>query len=476
MEPTMTRYPEMERFSSQIEAAGLHPLVVESFGRLYGRYRDGDPGTLPWAGVSPAGPDEIVEYDSIDAEDRARGERLLSELAVISLNGGLGTTMKLAGAKSLIPVHDGESFLDLTARQVLGLRATSGHRVPWLLMNSFRTRDDTLKALCRFPDLAVEGLPLDFLQNRVPRVVQETHLPLELEPEDVNWAPPGHGDVYLALHLNGLLEAMLERGIRWAFVSNVDNLGGTVDPAILGFMERSGVEFIMELTDRTIADIKGGPMVRFTDPRVPGSPSRLMLLERSQVEEERLAEFEDLSVFPVFNTNSLWWRVDAMLEQVRQGPLDLPMIVNPKTVQGVEVVQLETAMGAAVGCFERSLGVKVPRSRFAPVKATSDLLVVRSDAYVVDPADLGLRPNPSRQLPEPPVVQLDARYFKGLPDFDARVPCPPSLLRCRSLTVEGDVRFGENVRVEGDVTIRNPTGEQRSVPHGAALVDETLEL
>jgi UTP--glucose-1-phosphate uridylyltransferase len=472
----MWRYAEMERFSRRIEAAGLHPLVVESFGRLYERYRDGDPGKLPWAGVSPAGPDELVPHGALDARDRTRGERLLGQLAVISLNGGLGTTMELAGAKSLIPVHDGASFLDLTARQVLQLRASSGRPVPWLLMDSFRTRDDTLAALSRYPDLAAPGLPLDFLQNRVPRVVRETHLPLELEPEEVNWAPPGHGDVYLALHLNGLLERMLERGIRWAFTSNIDNLGGTVDPAILGFMERSGVEFVMELADRTIADVKGGPMIRFTDPRDPDRPSRLMLLERSQVEEEHLAEFEDLSVFSIFNTNSLWWRVDAMLERVRKGSLDLPMIVNPKTVQGVDVVQLETAMGAAVGCFERAVGLRVPRSRFAPVKATTDLMVVRSDAYIVDPADLGLRPNPTRRLERPPVVRLDPRHFTGLADFDARVPSPPSLLGCRSLTVEGDVRFGEEVHLEGDVTIRNASDEQRRVPDGAVLVDETLEL
>ena len=158
--------------------------------------------------------------------------------------------------------------------------------------------------------------------------------------------------------------------------------------------------------------------------------------------------------------------------------MDLPMIVNPKTVQGVEVVQLESAMGAGVGCFDRAVGVRVPRSRFAPVKASSDLLVVRSDAYVVDPTDLGLRPNPARpaDLPDPPLVQLDPRFFRGLSEFDVRLPSPPSLIACRSLRVEGDVRFGRGVRCEGDVTIRNATARQRVVPDGAVLTDETLEF
>jgi len=203
-----------------------------------------------------------------------------------------------------------------------------------------------------------------------------------------------------------------------------------------------------------------------------------MLLEGSQVEPGHMEDFCNLGVFSVFNTNSLWWRLDAMLERLKQGTLELPMIVNPKTVEGVEVVQLETAMGAAVGCFERSAGVKVPRSRFAPVKATSDLLVVRSDAYLLEAEDLGIRPNPARpaHLTGPPVVSLDDRFFKGLRDFDARFPDPPSLVACRRLSVEGDVRFGREVRVEGDVVVRNRSGSQRAVPDGTLLRDETREL
>lgn len=248
-----------------------------------------------------------------------------------------------------------------------------------------------------------------------------------------------------------------------------------MDPGFLGLMEREGLQFVMEVPRRTLADIKGGPLIRYTGPDGRG---RLMLLERTQVETEHLANFGDLQRFDVFNTNTLWWRLDVMLDRLRQGALELPMIVNPKTVQGVEVMQLETAMGAAVGSFERAAGVHVPRSRFAPVKATPDLLVVRSDAYRLDPEDHAIRPSPDRprELVGPPVVRLDDRYYKGLPDLDARIPEPPSLVACRSLTIEGDVRLGAGVRMEGDVVLRNRSAKQKTVPDGTVLRDETREL
>src|SRR5207244_8696148 len=98
---------------------------------------------------------------------------------VIKLNGGLGTSMGMTRAKSLLEVKDGQTFLDLIARQVLELRERSGARLPLVLMNSFATRDDSLAALERYPDLSA-GLPADFVQNKVPKIRAE-----DLEP--VSW-------------------------------------------------------------------------------------------------------------------------------------------------------------------------------------------------------------------------------------------------------------------------------------------------
>jgi UTP--glucose-1-phosphate uridylyltransferase len=303
------------------------------------------------------------------------------------------------------------------------------------------------------------GLPIDFLQNKVPRIDRASALPARFADEEDAWAPPGHGDVYLALWSTGLLQALRDRGIRWAFVSNVDNLGATFDPAILGHLDAHGVEFAMEVTDKTLADIKGGTLIR--------RGGRLCLLEVAQVEPEHVGDFQDVKAFSVFNTNNLWWRLDALAERLEQAALELPMIVNPKKVEGREVVQLETAMGAAVGSFDRAIGIRVPRTRFAPVKTTSDLLAVRSDAYDLDEG-FAIVPSPRRDPTlGPPLVKLDDRFYKGLAEFQQRFPHAPSLREARSLTVEGDLRFGKGVQIVGEVTLRNGRDEPRTVPDGA---------
>lgn len=459
----------VETFTAKMTAAGLSQRLIESFVRLYRRYRGGDPGQLPWSQIRPTDPGDLVPWSELQDDALAQsGRELLEQLVVISLNGGLGTTMKLARAKSLIAVRQGQSFLDLTARQVLSLRQQQGVQVPWLLMNSFHTRQDSLDALASHAGLQLSDLPLDFVQNKVPRIAAQRGLPLDLPNDDeATWAPPGHGDVYLALWQTGLLERLLERGARWAFVSNIDNLGSTVDPRILGYLERENFDFAMEVADKSPADVKGGTLVRHD--------GRLMLLERAQVEPGHEADFADLSRFSVFNTNNLWWRIEPMLEALRsRGGLDLPMIVNPKTVAGQQVVQLETAMGAAVGSLDRAVGLLVPRARFAPVKATCDLLAVRSDVYSLDD-DGAVRPAPGRAAGlGPPVITLDDRFYKGIDDFEARFPHALSLLGCRSLAVEGDLSFGRDVAMEGDVVLRC-AGSAR-VPDGKRFTSGTYEL
>jgi UTP--glucose-1-phosphate uridylyltransferase len=460
---------ETEAFVRLMRQEGLDERVIQAFSRLYRRYRQGDTGKIPWAEVREPDAGDIVPFAELEDDAlRERGEKRLAELAVLRLNGGLGTTMKLERAKSLIAVREGLSFLDVTARQILALREKHAAEIPWLLMNSFRTRDDSLEKLVGYRNLAVRGLPLDFLQNKVPRIVKATALPASFAEAEDCWAPPGHGDLYLALWSTGLLEQLRAQGIRWVFASNVDNLGATVDPCILGYLDREQIEFAMEVTDKTLADIKGGTLIRCR--------GRLELLEGAQVEEEHAEDFQDIKTFSVFNTNNLWWRVDALLDRLEKAELELPMIVNPKTVHGTDVVQLETAMGAAVGCFARAVGIRVPRSRFAPVKATSDLLAVRSDAYLLDEA-FAIRPNPERDPAlGPPLVKLDDRYTKGVADFEARFPHPLSLLRCKSLRIEGDVRFGRGVRAHGDVLVRNGSQEQRTVPDGTLLGPGAHEL
>jgi UTP--glucose-1-phosphate uridylyltransferase len=418
--------------------AGESEAARAAFRRMYAQLVGGDAGALPGEELEPVRDVRRLDDLSVDAPDE-----VLDRAAIVRLNGGLGTSMGLSAPKSLIEVKPGHSFLDVIVGQVLALRRRHRARLPLVLMNSFSTQNATLAALRRYGDLAVD-VPLDFLQSREPKLRASDIEPVEWPADpQLEWTPPGHGDLYAALIGSGMLEALLERGYEYLFVSNVDNLGAVLEPRLLALVAREHLPFVMEVVEGTEADRKGGHVARRN--------GRLLLRETAQVPEGD-ESFTDFRRWRYYNTNNLWLHLPTL---ARNGAPALPLIVNHKSVDPAdpsspEVLQLETAMGAALGSIEGAEVVCVPRSRFAPVKTTNDLLVVRSDAYVLHDDDSRLEPAPARAGAPPPVVDLDPRFYKLLADFEARFPAgPPSLVRAERLVVRGDVTFGAGSAVSG---------------------------
>ena len=438
--------------TDKMRADGQPAEAIAAFARAYEELRAGASGTVPDDDIEPVrnvpAADELLPRDPSGP---------LDQVAVVKLNGGLGTSMGMTRAKSLIEARDGLSFLDVIARQTLALRERHGIPLPLVLMNSYRTRDDTLAALARYPELAAD-VPLDFLQHREPRIRADDLMPVQwpADPE-LEWSPPGHGDLYPALRSSGLLAALLDRGYAYAFVSNADNLGAVLDPRPLAW-------FAMEVVEGTEADRKGGHIARR---RADG---RLLLRETAQADDP--ASFRDFRRWRFYNSNNLWidLRALAALLDEGDGVIDLPLIVNRKRVDGAdpaspEVVQLESAMGAAIGAFAGARAVLVPRTRFAPVKTTDDLLVLRSDVYrLADDARV------VRTREDEPFVALDPDHFATIAGFDARFPAgPPSLAACERFVVRGDVTFGAGVVVRGSVEVNAPAGASLRVGDGTTL-------
>ena len=227
-------------------------------------------------------------------------------------------------AKSLLEVKEGRTFLDIIAGQVLELRRRHGARLPLVLMNSFYTRDDTLRALENHADLESD-VPPDFVQNKEPKITVEDRVPIEWPADpDLEWCPPGHGDVYTALQTSGTLEALLEHGYEYAFLSNSDNLGAVLDPRVLSWFAAERLPFVMEVCEKTPADRKGG------HPAVLKATGRLVLRETAQTPEEDLERFGDIDTWKYFNTNNLWVDLRALAKVLddNDGVLGLPMIVN----------------------------------------------------------------------------------------------------------------------------------------------------
>ena len=459
MADTLTASVEKMRSDGVAEAA------VETFSRYYEQLREGDVGMLPESELEPIG--ELPDAEQLP-EDEAGASEALDRAVVLKLNGGLGTSMGLDAPKSLLEVKEGLTFLDVIVRQVLGLRRRFDARLPLVLMNSFATREETLAALERHPDIGSD-VPIDFVQNKVPKLRADDLEPVSWpENPELEWAPPGHGDLYTAMVGSGMLETLLDGGYRYAFVSNSDNLGAVVDPRILAWFAREEIPFLMEAADRSEADRKGGHIAR-------GPGGGLVLRESAQTPDEDMDAFQDVSRHRYFNTNTLWVNLQALADLLerRGGFLGLPMIANRKTVDpsdksSTEVIQVETAMGAALGVFDGAQAVRVPRRRFAPVKTTNDLLGVRSDAYVLtDEGHVTLAPE---RQDMPPFVDLDSSFYKLVGDFEQRFPAgPPSLVACERLTVSGDVLFGRDVVVRGSVAIQHDGDEPLRLADGSVL-------
>jgi UTP--glucose-1-phosphate uridylyltransferase len=446
----------LELARTKMKAANVDPTAIDVFSHYYRELEAGATGLIPEDTIEPLLDPPVLADLEIDAD---AGVEALRQTAVVKLNGGLGTSMGIDRAKSLLPVRDGKSFLDLIVAQFRYARETTGARLPLVLMNSFRTRDGSLAALSRHPDVAVDGVPADFLQNQIPKIRTSDLTPVEWPADpSLEWCPPGHGDIYTALLGSGVLQTLLDQGYRYLCTSNSDNLGAAPSAAIAGWFAASGAPYAAELCRRTAADRKGGHLA------VRRSDRRLILRDTAQTPPEEMDYFTDEHRHPYFHTNNLWFDLPALHEALtsRGGILGLPLIRNVKTVDPTdpsspEVYQLETAMGTAIEFFEGSQAIVVGRERFLPVKTTNDLLVLRSDCYEV--ADDGV---PRLVRPSAPFVDLDPKRFKNLADFDARFPAgPPSLREASSLVVRGDWTFERDVTVVGDVELADGRRPQR---------------
>ncbi len=425
----------MEKLA-QIEAPAL---IRAEWVIMQLRYLSGERGLIPLNSVTDPAPGTLVDYDKLVDADTMAGINAIQQVAYLKLNGGLGTTMGCDGPKSVIKIIQNQTFLDVIGHQVNTLRACHNTPIPLILMNSYNTESESHAIIDSIvPDYR------SFQQHQVPRIDSETGFPTSFDNSDhANWNPPGHGDIYASLVTSGELDRLIDSGIRYLFISNADNLGAQFDPKILGHMIRKKYQFLMETTVKTIDDRKGGTLVQ--------NNGRLFLLERAQVAISDIAAFEDIERFHIFNTNNIWIDIVDLKNRLNALDLELPLIVNPKTVFGTLVHQLETAMGSAIGLFDHAASIVVPRTRFLPVKTTADLLILRSNAVAIQ-ADGTVAVN----APQLPSVKLD-HHYQTVAQLDHAVSHPLELIDCRALQIKGPFVFGANVRIIGTVYLENPT-------------------
>ena len=430
---------------SRMQRRGLRDYDIEFFLKAWQSMDTAVP-PIAWERLKPLGSSDVLALPD-DRTETARLEEVgrthIHQCAIVKLNGGRSTTMGGLVPKCMVTAKNGKSFLDIVMGQVMAANDYYNIEMPLILMNSFFTDHVTEKIVGRTPLII-----LNFIQNEYPRIRKDTFLPLDTGTDD-DWCPAGHGDFYTGIAGSGMLDNLLELGLRYVFISNIDNLSAEISPAILGRMVEGGHDFLMEVTRKTQDDVKGGAPV-FDD-------GRLSLLEIGQVPAEHHQDFQDIETFQYFNTNNLWVDLLAVKEMIHHDQLRLPIILNHKRCAETDIIQIETAMGAGLECFSRPGLIEVSRDRFAPVKKLSDLFLLQSDVYSLNERmQLTLNTERPKQLPRLPRITFHSGFPSGNQlEGGFADPACISLLHTESLTVGGKVVFAGEQQIRGVVRVEN---------------------
>lgn len=377
--------------------------------------------------------------------------------------------MGLTGPKSAIVVKEKKSFLELIFEQIRVANKKYGCSIPLVLMNSFNTEAETKKTCAAAPDLDI----ICFNQNQFPRLDRATLLPIAKDKNDEpsRFYPPGHGDIYDSLLGSGTLEKLKQKGVEMIFISNVDNLGATLDPRLLVRFNKSGSDVMTEQTPKTPLDVKGGTVIHYGSSASDAKAYKL--LEGAQVPPQYINEFKSVRKFSLFNANNIWVRLSFLEKALHEGKLQLDVISNPKVVDGHPIMQLETACGSIVSCSEHVDVINVPRVRFIPTKSCADLALIMSSFYEWDKETGCLVISHKRNFTNVPVMSLGPCFAK-LPDLKLHMPSIPAMDQLESLTVVGDVRFGANVELKGNVVIIADEGKTLYIPPGSVIDNVTI--
>ena len=432
---------DVAQLREALKSFKMTDLDFKGYAQLYNKLHSEREIIGRWKSLRNPDEGKIIQYSSLPVPDKESLEDYLARLTVCKLNGGLGTSMNCQGPKSAIIVRGKKTFLDLIIEQMIELNNRFQSDVPLMLMNSFRTHSITERTI----GLSLGATKIiSFCQNWYPRLLDDDSG--FLDPLKFNldaWYPPGHGDLYSCLLDKGYIDDLLKEGREYLFISNSDNLGATVDLKILNFIINNEIPFLMEVTSKTEVDTKGGVLCQ--------NKKQIKLLEIADVPPEHIPEFCGMDKFNFFNTNNIW--------------------INLVQIKKLNILQLETAVGSAFNSIPRAVGMNVPRSRFLPVKKTSDLLLVQSGLYKLERGTLK-RDLESKTISLPKINLRDP--FDDLKEYQKRIPVSPDIASLDTLVLEGQVYFKGEVTLKGNVRLISKK-KSIKVPKGAVLENKVVE-
>lgn len=321
---------------------------------------------IVWDHVKAYQYEDLINYDQL-----VESNCDFSKIAIVKLNGGLGTTMKCVGPKAIVKVKDDLSFLEIIINQIRVLNKKHNCQVPLILMNSYNTDSDPVmnKIIEDCQDIKI----LRFNQSKIPRIDVKSGKAMNLIKEDkTSYCPPGTGDFYESLLYSDIYPELIKMNIKHLFVSNIDNLNATPCPKLVKYLQNnSNLEFGIEVTPKTELDVKGGTFIDYL--------GKTKLLELAMVPKEHLNEFYSIEKFKTFNTNNIWLNLERLATTYK-----LDLLKNYKTVNDNRVMQIESVIGSAINNFDKTVIFMVGRDRYKPVKKIEDLERIKNEYSLND--------------------------------------------------------------------------------------------
>jgi len=436
--------------TKKLDSYNISPLAQKTFLYNYEKLLSNNSGFILSQSIDPLSKTdaELVYQNPLYFSNEIIEK--LKKVVVIKLNGGLGTSMGMKGAKSQLKVKETLNFIDICVKQIEVIRSISSVSVPLIFMNSFNTQEETEASLKKL-NFENNNLPTFFIENKIPKLKKDlngNYTPAAFpENPSLEWAPPGHADIYPALYENNLLNQFLEKGYEYIFVSNVDNLGASLDFEILEKVFNLNSPFVMEVANRTEDDKKGGHLA------VDKNSKNYILRESAQVTSSDTEDFQDYHKYKFFNTNSIWIKIQDLIDLMKNtnGILNIPIIINKKNINPLdsnseEIIQLESAMGSAISLFKNAKTILVPSERFIPVKNTSNLLYLRSDLVSLDK---NYRLKPLKNIK----IELNPMFYKNISDFENRIKVVPSLINATFVKINSEVIFDKPIEISGSYEV-----------------------
>ena len=354
---------------------------------------------------------DVLFVENIDNSQKQEsillGENILknSEFAYFIMAGGVSTSMG-GCAKAIVNAKNNMSFIEIKLNHVRQMQSKYFCKIPVILMTSQETDEQIMnhlnsKNLLDDIDLIkiVQPVTVRFtLNNENLEVAKKSNgLP--------SYVPGGHYDSFILL--NEIKDDLKQKGIKTIFINNIDNLGATIDPVLIGYHVLKKSLFTPEIAKKEKND-KGGTFARIS--------GNLRLLEGPMVPEDYKDTFSDIKVHKYFNTNLIYIDMD-IFDYFDEINSEVPVFINKKNFDGQEVFGFEGAVGLVFGLKNSALLVVDRQKRFLPIKFLSDLWLLRSNFMILDKKTSSV----SQMKLMKPVISLPDSFLSNIDDFENKI-------------------------------------------------------